>query len=187
MTAITSASVTRRGDPRAAHRTMTAMKADAKRQIRAEREAQRKQRRVKVTAFSVVAILVLAFAVVSFKPRDTSSARDSGTSEGFRRITAEEMKTLFDRGEITIIDVRDANAYLQGHIPGALQIPVSRIDGETSYLPKDKMIVTYCTCPAEESSGMAVQILAHRGIANAAALQGGLEAWKNRGYPITPN
>jgi 3-mercaptopyruvate sulfurtransferase SseA len=50
-----------------------------------------------------------------------------------------------ERGTVLVIDVRDADAYVAGHIPGALQIPLMRIDGEIDYLPRDKPILTYCT------------------------------------------
>jgi rhodanese-related sulfurtransferase len=44
-----------------------------------------------------------------------------------------------------VIDVRDVDAYLAGHIEGALQIPLSYIAGEVPYLRRGKPIVTYCT------------------------------------------
>lgn len=160
------------------------MTPDAKRQKQRDREKTRKQRRVKIAAGAVVVIAALVFTVGAFTTdRPSANAEATSTSEGFRRITVEELKPLYDRGEVTLIDVRDVDSFLRAHIPGALQIPLARVDGETPYLPKGKMIVTYCTCPAEESSGQAVQILAYRGI-NAAALQGGLEAWQRHGYPI---
>ena len=46
---------------------------------------------------------------------------------------------------MTVIDVRDAQSYVNAHIPGSLHIPMARIDGEVPYLPKGKPIVTYCT------------------------------------------
>lgn len=100
----------------------------------------------------------------------------------FTRISVDELKAKFDRNEVTLIDVRDMQSYLAAHIPGALHIPVSLIEGEVSYLPKDKPIVTYCTCPAEESSGQAAQILEHAGIRGVAALHGGFQEWVARGY-----
>lgn len=162
------------------------MRPELKRKKQEDRNKERWQRRARMALGSILAVAALAFAMASFT-RSGSSSKEvaSAASEGFRRISVDEMKTLFDRGELTIIDVRQADAYLEAHIPGALQIPLSRIDGEASYLSKQKMIVTYCTCPGEESSGQAVQILAHRGITNAAALQGGLEAWQRRGYPVS--
>jgi len=61
------------------------------------------------------------------------------------RIEAEELLAHQKAGDVTIIDVRDAHAFVASHIPGALHIPLARIDGEVSYLPKGKPIVTYCT------------------------------------------
>jgi hydroxyacylglutathione hydrolase len=61
------------------------------------------------------------------------------------RISVEEVRQLHERGEVTLIDVRDANAYMAGHIPGALHIPLAFVQGEVSYLPRGKKIVTYCT------------------------------------------
>jgi 3-mercaptopyruvate sulfurtransferase SseA len=61
------------------------------------------------------------------------------------RITPEDLKQKIDRNEVTVIDVRDASSYTQGHIPKALHIPLARVQGEIPYLPKDKPLVFYCT------------------------------------------
>ena len=61
------------------------------------------------------------------------------------RITIEELQNEMTSGEVVVIDVRNADDYLRGHIPGSLQIPLSYIAGEVDYLPKNKRIVTYCT------------------------------------------
>ena len=54
-------------------------------------------------------------------------------------------KEEVDKGSVLVIDVRDVDSYIAGHIPGALQIPLARIEGEVNYLPRDKPILTYCT------------------------------------------
>lgn len=100
------------------------------------------------------------------------------------RIAPEDVRPKHTRNEVTVIDVRDAASYAAAHIPGALHIPLARIEGEIQYLPKDKQIVTYCSCPAEESSGEAAAILAQKGITNVAALHGGMQAWQALGYPV---
>jgi hypothetical protein len=61
------------------------------------------------------------------------------------RITADELRTRIDRGEVAVIDVRDIESYRASHIPGALHIPLSFIEGEIPYLPRDKALVAYCT------------------------------------------
>lgn len=61
------------------------------------------------------------------------------------RISPDGLKDLMDRGEATIIDVRDVETYSAGHIPGALQIPLQYVAGEIPYFPRDKKLITYCT------------------------------------------
>ena len=99
------------------------------------------------------------------------------------RIDQVELKALVDSNNVTLLDVRDADAYLASHIPGSLQIPLSRVEGEVPYLPKEKPIVAYCTCPHDESAVEAVQILEHAGVRGARALRGGLQEWTRLGYP----
>jgi rhodanese-related sulfurtransferase len=92
------------------------------------------------------------------------------------RMSVTELRDRMAKNEVTLIDVRDADAYLETHITGAMHIPLARIDGEIPYLPKGKPIVTYCTCPHDEAA-------AHGGIPNAFALAGGLGAWQAAGLP----
>jgi rhodanese-related sulfurtransferase len=162
-------------------------------------------RLAQLAGFAAGAILVLAVAFFIVKRSSTpdvaaaaavpvpaavpaalpaGGADDHQHPTDFPRVSAEELKALAAKGAVTVIDVRDIDSFLAGHIPGSLHIPVSLIEGEIAFLPKDKPIVTYCTCPAEESSGAAAQILQHGGITNVAALVGGLDAWKQLGGGI---
>jgi hypothetical protein len=61
------------------------------------------------------------------------------------RISAEDLRARVNRGEVTVIDVRDANSFASSHIPGAIHIPFSSIEASLSEIPKNKPIVTYCT------------------------------------------
>jgi rhodanese-related sulfurtransferase len=101
----------------------------------------------------------------------------------FERISFDDFKKAVDANAVTVIDVRSMEQFLAGHIPGSLHIPLGRIEGEVPYLPKGKPVVTYCTCPAEESSGEAAMILANSGV-SAKALTGGLDEWTKRGLPM---
>lgn len=167
-------------------------------------------RLAQLAGFALGAVLVVALAGVAWKrsstpevampasaaasavaPAAMPAAAPAGDAEhdhqhptNFTRVSAQETKALADRRAVTIIDVRDIDSFLAAHIPGSLHIPVSLIQGEIPYLPKDKPIVLYCTCPAEESSGAAAEILQKGGITNVAALTGGLEAWKQLGGGI---
>lgn len=61
------------------------------------------------------------------------------------RMSVEDLKAKLDRGEVTVVDVRDATSFAQGHIPGSIHIPMASIQASLSTLPKNKPIVTYCT------------------------------------------
>lgn len=64
---------------------------------------------------------------------------------GVPRMAAEDLRAKHNRGEVTLIDVRDARAFAQGHIPGSVNIPFSSVEAQLALIPKDKPIVTYCT------------------------------------------
>jgi 3-mercaptopyruvate sulfurtransferase SseA len=66
------------------------------------------------------------------------------TSEA-RRITADELHKLFQKNEVLIVDTRHEPAYKQGHIRGAILIPTNEFADRAGELPKNRMIVTYCT------------------------------------------
>jgi|ERR1700693_5546755 3-mercaptopyruvate sulfurtransferase SseA len=90
----------------------------------------------------IAVVVLLAFAVLrqqklKEKPPDELAA--------VPRTPLATARQEIDRGSLVVIDVRDADAYLAGHIPGALQIPLMRIEGEANYLPRNKPILTYCT------------------------------------------
>lgn len=74
-----------------------------------------------------------------------ATAQDNMPGDGVRRITPAEVREALARGEAVIVDVRGPNAYEDGHIRGALSIPYAEVLSRTSELPRDKMIITYCS------------------------------------------
>jgi len=115
---------------------------------------------------------------------DDDHAALEAAIEKVPRVTAEELKAMLDKGEAVVIDVRSAEDYKAEHLPNAMQIPLSYVEGEIPWFPRDKKIVTYCSCPAEETSGHAVLILQQGGLSNSAALLGGIDTWRAKGFQI---
>jgi predicted small secreted protein len=66
-------------------------------------------------------------------------------ADGARRITTVELHNALDKGEAVVVDVRNDTTYKLGHIKGALLIPAGEVGAHVSELPKDKLIVTYCS------------------------------------------
>jgi rhodanese-related sulfurtransferase len=108
-------------------------------------------------------------------------------ADNARRISAEELYKLWEKGDVLIIDTRAEPAYKDEHIKGSISMPTGSVLGRIDELPRNKMIVAYCTWPAEHTSAGAVLELKTKGIDNAAALLGGLDAWKSAGYPVEGN
>ena len=70
---------------------------------------------------------------------------DHGVEASVRRINVAELRSAIERGGAVVVDVRDMDSYTAGHIPGSMHIPLSFIEGQVQYLPRDKTIVAYCT------------------------------------------
>jgi hydroxyacylglutathione hydrolase len=52
---------------------------------------------------------------------------------------------LWEKGDVVIIDTRGESAYKEEHIKGALSMPAGTVLAHLEELPKNKMIVAYCT------------------------------------------
>ncbi|MCG6862188.1 MAG: metalloregulator ArsR/SmtB family transcription factor [Chromatiaceae bacterium] len=94
--------------------------------------------------------------------------------------------TLLERardGLVTVIDVRPPEEYVQGHIAGALNIPLDKLETHLQELPRDREIVAYCRGPWCVLSFEAVARLRDAGL-EARRLQDGLPEWRRAGLPI---
>ena len=65
--------------------------------------------------------------------------------DGVRRITTGELARLIAEGKAYVVDVRSQDSYDMGHIPGSHLIPAQEFYKHVDKLPRDKMIVTYCS------------------------------------------
>ncbi len=104
--------------------------------------------------------------------------------DGVRLVPAAEVARLVGRGEAVILDVRGEVEFKLKRIRGAVSMPLGLVATRASELPKDKLIVAYCTCTAEQISARAVHELKKQGFENAAALIGGTDAWVRAGLPV---
>jgi 3-mercaptopyruvate sulfurtransferase SseA len=99
----------------------------------------------------LVAILVLASCnAVDTKvnTNNTNSNTVVGPPTAYpdaRRITTGELDTLMKEGKVYVVDVRSQDSYDMGHIPGSHLIPAQEFYKHVDKLPRDKMIVTYCS------------------------------------------
>ena len=78
-------------------------------------------------------------------PVATSAPVAPAPNDGARRVTVAELKDLLDKNEAVVIDVRNQSSYDMGHIRGAKLIPEAEVVNHLDELPKNKLIVTYCS------------------------------------------
>jgi len=103
------------------------------------------------------------------------------------RITVEELKQKIDDGEeVMVIDLRhplDFDADPET-IPGAFRFDAKELEEKNDRLPRDREVILYCTCPNEATSARLALLLRRQGIKHIRPLQGGLDAWREQGYPV---
>jgi phage shock protein E len=80
-----------------------------------------------------------------------------------------------------LIDVRTAEEFASGHIPGALNIPVQELEQRLGEVASDQPVVLYCR--SGNRSAQAAQILGDAGYGQIYDL-GGIAAWQQAGLPI---
>ena len=87
----------------------------------------------------------LSDAAPAWHPPAQPAAQAANPADAARRITVAELKQKLDAGEAVVYDTRAKTAYDQEHIKGALSMPSNEVANRTGELPKDKLIVFYCT------------------------------------------
>jgi len=64
------------------------------------------------------------------------------------RLTVNEVKERIDRGEqFVFVDSRNPKAWAeaQNKLPGAIRVPVDEVEGHLEEIPRDRVVITYCT------------------------------------------
>lgn len=98
-------------------------------------------------------------------------------------VPAAELLERAKKGLVTVLDVRPPEEYAAGHIPGAINVPLEKLESFLSRLPKRKEVIAYCRGPYCLMSFEAVGKLRSRGW-RARRLANGLPEWRAAGLPI---
>ena len=127
----------------------------------------------------VVALRDLArtrLAEVDRVVRDYFVGRDS-----LEPISRSDLTERIERGDVVVLDVRPAEEFAAGHIPGALSVPLDQLDDVR--LPRRSQIVAYCRGPYCVLAPQAVERLRARGF-KARRLRDGMPEWRLAGLPV---
>jgi adenylyltransferase/sulfurtransferase len=101
-----------------------------------------------------------------------------------REVSAEEARARAERGA-TIVDVREADEWEKGHIPGALFVPRGFLELRIEDKVPDKAHELILQCAGGTRSALAAKALQGLGYSNVASMAGGFGKWKEAGLPVT--
>lgn len=103
------------------------------------------------------------------------------------QLTSQELVQLINRDSPVILDIRNREAFQEGHIVGAINFPQVDLDKDFSKLNKYKGRPLVVVCPmGQKAAEVAVQ-LRKQNYEPVHVLSGGMNAWKNAQMPLVKN
>jgi rhodanese-related sulfurtransferase len=155
------------------------------------KEVSKMQKKSVVGLILAIFCAALLVCLVGFMPAATVAGQNGSAATEF--ITAEQLKQKLATDQaITVIDVRDTKTYISGpRIRGSLYFKLRRLSFRLTMpplrdLPRDREVVTYCSCPHDEASIQAAKIFLDAGFKHVRVLQGGWQMWLKVDGPTEP-
>ena len=103
-----------------------------------------------------------------------------------RETNADEVKARLDRGEkLLIVDVREESEYARDHLPGAIHLGKGVLERDVEERIPDTGAEIVLYCGGGFRSALAADNLQKMGYTNVLSMDGGIRAWRERGYPLT--
>ncbi len=139
--------------------------------------------RIMVIKKQMLAVLV---AVLVSSTQSMACGMGEVTPEGYENASITHAYQHWSQGKNTqipfvFVDVRTPKEYKAGHIPGAINIPVSDIAMRMNELPKNKQLYVYCRSGVRAAKASALLAKAGFHVEN---LPDSMNGWKSAGYPI---
>ncbi len=136
----------------------------------------------------VQSLLTAVRQYVEFRHNEISNfvSETLNKRERFESVSREELLYRLIEGDVTLLDVRPYEEYRFGHLPGAINIPVSELGGRLSELNQKQEVVAYCRGPYCVLSLNAMKLLKEKGY-KVRCLEDGFPEWKAAGLEVRNN
>ncbi|MTD57297.1 ArsR/SmtB family transcription factor [Amycolatopsis pithecellobii] len=131
----------------------------------------------------VAALYALVRTVAGEHLAEVPAARSAYLGPDTDHVSREELLRRVDSGQATVLDVRPAEEFAAGHIPGAVSIPLEELAARLAELPPDQEIVAYCRGAYCVLAHDAVRLLTAHG-RPARRLADGMLEWRLADLPI---
>ena len=128
-----------------------------------------------------IVIALSLLAAMGFLPRFVARLRQKPWLE------IDELKQRVDRQQGLLLDVRNGGDFVgeQGHIRGALNIPLEELNSRLGELGDDPQSPIAIICRTDRRSDKAAALLARQGFSDARVVRGGMTAWLAQQWPVT--
>jgi len=135
---------------------------------------------IKKFGLMLMALLVIPFAA-------SACGMGEKSTDGYENTDVKHARQHWSQGESSavpfqFVDVRTAEEFAEGHIEGAVLIPVQELAERLNEVPKDKQVYVYCR--SGKRSAQASSMLAKAGFTNIENVTGGINAWKDADFPV---
>ena len=109
------------------------------------------------------------------------------TADGYENASLEHAYQHWKQGKnspvpFAFLDVRTPQEFAEGHVPGAINIPVQVLADRLSEVPKNKRLYVYCR--SGKRSTVASELLAKAGFSQVENVRASMNGWSAASYPI---
>jgi rhodanese-related sulfurtransferase len=103
-----------------------------------------------------------------------------------QEITLEELRSKIGDRTAVVVEILPEASYASGHLPGALNLPLDRVEAEAGQRLPDPRgeIVVYCSGPTCKNSHIARSKLTAMGYERVRVFSGGKATWKDAGLEL---
>ena len=103
-----------------------------------------------------------------------------------RETNVDEVKAMLDRGEkFILVDVREDSEFAEDHLPGAIHLSKGVIERDIEQKVPDLNAPLVLYCGGGYRSALAADSLQKMGYKNVLSMDGGIRAWRDKGFPLT--
>ena len=152
----------------------TPKKPVSKKQSAKQKKAQSNTRLWMIGGVALVVVVVVGI-LISHQPAVSSAAEKALPLE----VSVSEAADLRDAGAF-MLDVREPEEWMAGHIPGATLIPLGELASRVSEVPTDRQVVVVCRSGNRSATGR--DILRDAGLEQVTSMAGGMNQWAGAGY-----
>ena len=160
--------------------------------VEKERELQREIPRLRwIDLLPIIGLsLVCALVFNMSNPKGIAVFPKKFSNEEVSLVEPEEAYEKSHRGEALVVDAMPTNFFEEGHIRGAMNLPLAifdfMYDMKLDQRDKSKEIVVYGRTISRHYDEAVAEKLVVRGFENVKILKGGIQGWKSRHYPVEP-